>query len=811
MNFLPRCCAQVMTAPPHAPAIGIRGHGLLPACSVQHASPQPPRCLLTESAVNVRRPSPASPAPLRPRPHQVEALNALRATAADRALVVMACGTGKSLIGCETARNRGASTVLVTVPTLALADQASRGWSSAFPETLDTLIVCSDPAVGGRAVPVTVSAGRIAEFLTADRPGRVRLLISTYHSVERIAEAYAAGPLPELDLAVLDEAHHTAGLAGKAYAVVLDNARIPARFRLALTATARVHDGGDGTADVLSMDDATLYGERAYELNFGAAIQRKLIADYEVAIVLVSDADVHAALLNQELSPATAPGEASVVAAQIALARAMREHDLRRVIAFHSRVERSRRFSRSLGQIAAYSADVQLTSLHMDGSTSAAERATLLQRLAHPRHNERVVLHNVRTLTEGVDVVSVDGVCLVDPKTSQSDIVQAVGRALRLHPEHDRPALILLPVYLAPGESPQAVLAASKFRHVWKVLATLRDQDERMDAWLTTARRQLTSTAPERESKGGAVLPDHIKLYSDGPIDASFINSLGIHILEHVTESWYGFYGQLERFVAEHGHAAVPSNEPGSLGTWATVQRSRYAAGELQPQRVALLEAQPGWTWRLAQTKRERGRRELDLFIAEYGHAAVPRDHVTASGYRLDSFVTLVRNRRRDGLADAEEIAYYDALPGWMWHVPEAKFMLFLKHLDAFIAAHGHSRVPQRYISELDGGTFTLGLTVSRKRAEYRKGTIPAGQTELLEARAQWQWDAADAIWDEGYVALAHWANAHGNIKVPFDTKIRGVGVYRWLLQQKKQLRDGTMPPDRKARLEALPGWSLTA
>lgn len=123
----------------------------------------------------------------------------------------MACGTGKSLLARETASARIASTVLATVPTLALAEQIYRGWASRFTDGLDALIVCSDSAVGGAAAPVTVEPERIADFLAPRQSTRMRLLISTYHSVGRIAEAYTLHALPPLDLVVLDEAHHTAG------------------------------------------------------------------------------------------------------------------------------------------------------------------------------------------------------------------------------------------------------------------------------------------------------------------------------------------------------------------------------------------------------------------------------------------------------------------------------------------------------------------------------------------------------------------------------------------------------------------------
>ncbi|MFI1408774.1 Helicase associated domain protein [Streptomyces sp. NPDC020707] len=747
-----------------------------------------------------------------PRPHQAEALRAIRETTEGRALVVMACGTGKSLVARETASARTARTVLVTVPTLALAEQIYQGWASRFPDGLDSLIVCSDSAVGGAAAPVTVEPGRIADFLAPRQSTRMRLLISTYHSVVRIAEAYTLHALPPLDLVVLDEAHHTAGRAGKSYSAVLDNARIPAVFRLSLTATSRIHEGSDGTTDIVSMDDEKLYGECVYELSFGSAIRRKLLADYEVAIVLVSDQDVHATLLAQDggSRASSRSSDVATVAAQIALSQAMHEHDLRQVIAFHSRVARSKAFSATLGRIGETSAKVRITSLHMDGRTPAATRNSQLEMLANPALGQRVVLNNVRTLTEGVDVSSIDGICLVDPKSSQTDIMQAVGRALRLHPDHDRPALILLPVYVAPGESPQAVLEASSFRHVWRVLAMLRDQDERMDAALTTARRCLSSDVVEHAGIARAVLPEMVKIYGSTNIDANFVAALGVHVLENTTEDWYHFYGLLERYAATHGHTAVPtSTDSGTLESWAARQRGLYVVGKLLPKRAALLEAQPGWTWRLAEFKRGLGRSELERFVAERGHARVPRGYtVPDTGYRLDNFVTLARNRHKAGQMDTEEIAYYEALPGWMWHAHDAKFEAFLQYLDAFITEHEHARVPQAYKVEKNGISFALGHTVTRKRTEYRKGILSEAHVKALEERPEWIWDGIAAQWEASFDVLAAWAVEHGDIKVPLDRSINGIGIYRWLLQQKKLIREGKQPEGRRRRLEALPGWS---
>jgi predicted helicase len=41
-------------------------------------------------------------------------------------------------------------------------------------------------------------------------------------------------------------------------------------------------------------------------------------------------------------------------------------------------------------------------------------------------------LSNARCLAEGIDLPNLDGVAFIDPRNSEIDIVQAVGRAIRL-------------------------------------------------------------------------------------------------------------------------------------------------------------------------------------------------------------------------------------------------------------------------------------------------------------------------------------------------------------------------------------------
>ncbi len=50
-------------------------------------------------------------------------------------------------------------------------------------------------------------------------------------------------------------------------------------------------------------------------------------------------------------------------------------------------------------------------------------------------------------ISEGVDVPALDGVAFIDPRKSQVDIVQAVGRAIR-RSEAKAHGVIVLPVFI---------------------------------------------------------------------------------------------------------------------------------------------------------------------------------------------------------------------------------------------------------------------------------------------------------------------------------------------------------------------------
>ena len=269
-----------------------------------------------------------------------------------------------------------------------------------------------------------------------------------------------------------------------------------------MTATPRYYTGRvikaaqESEMEIASMDDPVKFGGVFHRLSFGEAIGRGLLTDYQVAVVGVDDATyrkwAEKGVLVRRDNKTT---DARTLASQIGLAKAMRKYDLRRVISFHSRVLRAKRFAAEMPDVIAWLPARQrpsgrLWAGYASGDMSAGERHVRLQRLRRLDEGERGLLTNARCLSEGVDLPTLDGVAFIDPRGSEVDIVQAVGRAIRLADDKTI-GTIVIPIFIDLAANPETALDSSAFKAVWDVLSALRSHDDDLGERLDELRRQL--------------------------------------------------------------------------------------------------------------------------------------------------------------------------------------------------------------------------------------------------------------------------------------------------------------------------------
>lgn len=462
------------------------------------------------------------------RPHQSQALEAVREGFhhSDRGKMIMACGTGKTFTSLQimeelTPKN---STVLFLVPSIALLSQTLREWKHDASEDFHALAVCSDVKVGKNTdedvsttdliIPATTDPQKLldSQKKAADHDGRT-VVFSTYQSIEVIAQAQDQG-FEDFDLIICDEAHRTTGatLAGtneSAFTRVHDNSFIRGSKRLYMTATPKVFDerakamADENSVVVASMDDESLYGPEFYYLGFGEAVEKNLLADYKVLVLAVDENAVNEQLQNlltDEEGELSINDVARLVGCWNGLATRGTEapngntpedvRPMQRAVAFASNIRESQRVAKVLPAVTEELAegshyDLVVDADHVDGTMNVALRNQKLAWLeAEPEPGTCRILSNARCLSEGVDVPSLDAVLFLNPRNSQVDVVQSVGRVMRKAPGKDY-GYIILPVGIPTGMEPEQALKDSKrYKVIWSVLNALRSHDDRFEAMI---------------------------------------------------------------------------------------------------------------------------------------------------------------------------------------------------------------------------------------------------------------------------------------------------------------------------------------
>ena len=467
------------------------------------------------------------------RPDQEEAVTAVveGLERADRGKLIMACGTGKTLVGLRIAERLAGESglVLYLVPSLALMSQTVPEWSADAERGITSFAVCSDRQVGKRrrktddvaeidvtdlALPATTDAVSLSRSVTGSGNATMRVIFATYQSISVIARAQSDHGLPEFDLIVCDEAHRTTGVRFPGeetshFVKVHDNDAIRARKRLYMTATPRIYGESaksrarDVDATLASMDDPELYGDLLYHYGFSSAVEKGILTDYRVIVLAMDEGQVSKATqkrLADASSELQLDDATRIVGCWKALAKVGLEGEadnpdpMRRALAFCNSIKSSELIRDEFREVvAAYResdedgnhTDLSCEVEHVDGTFKARERGKLLDWLeADTGGNVCRILSNARCLTEGVDVPALDAILFLHPRKSQIDVVQAVGRVMRQTPDRTKKrGYVILPVGVPPGVPAEMTLNDNeRYRVIWQVLNALRAHDDRLDA-----------------------------------------------------------------------------------------------------------------------------------------------------------------------------------------------------------------------------------------------------------------------------------------------------------------------------------------
>ncbi|MFF8451782.1 Helicase associated domain protein [Streptomyces leeuwenhoekii] len=694
-----------------------------------------------------------------------------------RATIVSATGSGKTITAAACALESFADgRILVTVPTLDLLVQTAQAWRLVG-HRAPMVAVCSlenDPVLNSLGVRTTTNPIQLALWAGS---GPV-VVFATYASLvdredpeDPTGQRKVRGPLEAalaggerlygqrmngFDLAIVDEAHGTAGDLGRPWAAIHDNARIPADFRLYLTATPRIlaaarpQRGGEGQeAEIATMadDPEGIYGAWIAELGLSEAIEREILAGFEIDVLEIRDP-----------SPALGESEEARRGRRLALLQtALLEHaaawNLRTVMTFHQKVEEAAAFAEKLPETVAElymndasdedlaaadklpksSIDAEFYELEagrhvppdrvwsawLCGDHLVSERREVLRQFANGidaagRRVHRAFLASVRVLGEGVDITGergVEAVCFADTRGSQVEIVQNIGRALRLNKDGStKVARIIVPVFLEPNEDPTDMVASASFKPLVAVLQGLRSHDERLveqlaSRALTSGKRKIhvqrdeegrivgaggEGDGEDQEQDDTQAAAEAALLHFSSPRDAATIAAfLRTRVYRPESLVWLEGYQALLRWRRDNeitGLHAVPYDtevEVGvtkdfPLGRWVHQQRKALRAGELEERRKTLLDApEAGMVWEPGEEAWEAKLAALRSYRRAHGHLAPRQDAVwddPVGGGTVPVGQHMANLRRKGGLGKdpkrAEERAQQLAAIDPDWNCP---------------------------------------------------------------------------------------------------------------------------------------------
>ncbi|WP_415925728.1 Helicase associated domain protein [Streptomyces scabiei] len=671
-----------------------------------------------------------------------------------RGTIVSATGSGKTIMASACALECFAEgRILVTVPTLDLLVQTAQAWR-AVGHRSPMVAVCSlenDPVLNELGVRTTTNPIQLALWAAH---GPV-IVFATYASLvdredfeDPMGQGRVRGPLEAalaggerlygqrmdgFSLAIVDEAHGTAGDLGRPWAAIHDNARIPADFRLYLTATPRIlasprpQKGADGQElEIASMTDDPdgTYGAwlPGAELGLSEAIEREILAPFEIDVLEIRDPSPVLGLSEEALR-----GRRLAVL-QTALLEHAAAYNLRTTMTFHQKVEEAAAFAEALPKTAAelyvtdaddetmVKAEKSLPASSIDaefygleagrhvppdrvwsawlcGDHTVAERREALRQFANGidannRRVHRAFLASVRVLGEGVDITGergVEAICFADTRGSQVEIVQNIGRALRLNRDGStKVARIIVPIFLEPNEDPTDMVASASFRPLVAVLQGLRSHDERLVEQLASRAlsrgKHARKVHVQRDEEGRIVGADgegdgedqehddtqaaaeSALLHFSTPRDAATIAAfLRTRVYRPDSLVWLEGYQALIRWRAENeitGVYAVPYDvevEVGvtkdfPLGRWVHQQRKALRAGEMEPRRKELLDApEAGMVWEPGEEAWETKLSALRSFHRATGHLAPRQDQVWGEGDAMVPVGQHAANLRRKG------------------------------------------------------------------------------------------------------------------------------------------------------------------
>jgi len=753
-----------------------------------------------------------------PMDHQLEAIEKVVKYFEDndRGQLILPCGAGKTLTALWIKEKLKYETILVLVPSLALLRQIKDDWAEQRRSDYLHMCVCSEKDIDkDRADTVIVHSYEIGGLVSTDpkivsafiNKKESKVIFSTYQSLKVIKEACEEKEGFSFDLIICDEAHRTTGSKNKnIFTLVHYNDKIPSKKRLYMTATPKVVStsfkaklGGDYEL-LCDMSNSSIYGNEAYRMTFGEAIEQGILVDYKIIGIGVTDIQIKEFIEQRNYF-----GDITIdkLAHNFALELVMKKYNAFHGLSFHSRVVLAKEFSERHGEFFN-----EIFSKHVEGKQTTTYRARVLNEF---KKSKKGIVSNARCLTEGVDVPAIDLIYFCDPKTSKIDIVQASGRALRTDKVNNKKmGYIVVPIFHHIEENLEAEIKRKPiFNHLIQVVRSLCDQDERLQAYIDA----IAFDKGKREnSKIEIDFSDSEteRVISLDGLEEKLKNVLFDEIIEKTRTLWEVRFLQLLDFQKENNHLNVSKGVYPKLHNWMSELRRYNRGNRLDSKKKERLN-EIGFDWKSEVFKEITDFDEawwisfekLIDYHKENNNCNVPARY--SKDKQLANWVVAQRANKRDNLISKERADLLNELD-FKWDGRDGVYKKFCLELIAYKKKYGHTfdsvgskdfpklaKWTNKYRTILNNGVILKNGSIKHYAGSLTKNEID----ELINLG--FKQSAGNLSWQEHYDELKMFFLKHGHSR---PSQSENNQLYYWCYNIRNN--QNNISPDKRKLLEDL-------
>jgi len=521
---------------------------------------------------------------------------------ANKCIVKMFCGTGKSLLmrKCKSAQNQ--QLVVYVFPSLSLIDQ--------FCMDYFTKVGFASPfKISSENDSTTDSACIKAEL----KKKKNKIICVTYQSYKTLLDNLGS---TKIDVCIYDEAHHA---VGETYQKLIFEQEESVVKQIFFTATPKNANG------IVMYDrdnlDAGMCGKLVYDYSYLRGLSDGYVNPFEIRV------DMYTENTNKSVYES--------------IARAILVSGNNRVLTFHADVNTDRdtsvhnfmnesEFIRAFMKVLAdefpekAGAYTKFKMIALDASIPMNERRTILDKFDTTLDNEVYIISSCETIGEGIDTKNANMCVFVDPKSSFVKIIQNIGRIVR---PQSKPSTILIPCWVdktkyvgcdEDREKCDEVIRSDlnkdgNFNGILNVLSALRQEDEDLyDACLNYG-QNVDDKSNYSSSRDNSDSEDEYSENSDSEdydyqdemdakpkhkINISFHTNDEIKVLWKITsdidimknmcscvlecevdvvDNWFERFEELKKFIDENKRTPTEKNKNEKIiGQWFSHQKQNY-------------------------------------------------------------------------------------------------------------------------------------------------------------------------------------------------------------------------------------------